>query len=134
MGNFRGIYMQWKNLGEYLGFSYQFSGDFEKNETATLATEFVFEGQWEKKIHTIFYSRLALSRITRNNLDNNAYYYNCSECVSFGWPTQYRTWYAWALSLQIIHTQSSSILLWKVEFEQRSKCGMSKISLIILCR
>ena len=28
--------MQWKNLGEYLGFSYKFPGDFEKNETATL--------------------------------------------------------------------------------------------------
>ena len=29
--------MELKNLGENLGFSYLFAGDFEKNETATLA-------------------------------------------------------------------------------------------------
>ena len=28
--------MELKNLGENLGFSYLFAGDFEKNETATL--------------------------------------------------------------------------------------------------
>ena len=39
MGNFRGIYMELKNLGENLGFSYLFAGDFEKNETATLPVD-----------------------------------------------------------------------------------------------
>ena len=29
--------MELKNLGENLGFSYLFAGDFEKNETATLS-------------------------------------------------------------------------------------------------
>ena len=32
--------MELKNLGENLGFSYLFAGDFEKNETATLVLKY----------------------------------------------------------------------------------------------